>query len=87
MRRKWTIVGADDASQLNFLSELNVGSGADALREERRTRKPPEDSDFAEEFLTAAAERHRQFRFRRRRHAVHNKTDLWNINYLIHGWN
>lgn len=29
-----TIIGADDASELNLLSELNVGSGADALREE-----------------------------------------------------
>ena len=68
-----TIIGADDASELNLLSELNVGSGADALREEWRARKSAEETDFAQEFLAAPTERHRRLLLQNRRHSIHFK--------------
>lgn len=52
-----TIIGADDASQLNFFTQFNSGAWSDALRKEYRTGQATKQSNFAKKLLTSSCER------------------------------
>jgi len=52
-----TIIGADDASQLDFFTQFNSGAWSDALRKEYRTGQATKQSNFAKKLLTSSCER------------------------------